>query len=254
MVDMTGISSGILKIFSSLIFWLILIVGVVFLIFLFLIIKKRKKLIYPLMELTDLGAGKIGAKIKIKNGAGWFKKKTTFFGLIDYGGEDVLRTWDKREVQNASSEDFHDINGRRGLIVVRKSDDPAILLPVNKAGISNKYKIVGEGKQGHLENIDLIPIKSMKLSNTDFLLEIAPADYRDASSKIIDSVSKETMSKWEKLAPYVVFGLLGIILLVSIIFIVQMVQHGQDSAKDMLLKAGQIVVDNGKNTVPSGAP
>lgn len=243
--DASAISSGFLTIFSSLFFWLGVILVLVISTFGYLFMRKRKKLIYPLVVLTDLGAGKIGAKIRLKRGAGWFKKKSMFFGLFDFGGEDILRTWDKREIQNASSEDFHDINGRRGIICIRKSDDPSILLPVNKAGTSNRYEIKGG---------ILVPVKNLKVINIELLNEIAPADYRDASSKIIDNAEKETMSKWEKLAPYVVFGFLGIIFLVCIIFIVQMVQHGQAEAKDLVLKAGQMAVDNARNTVTSGAP
>lgn len=247
--DFSGITGGLFSILSSFLFWGVAIVILVTLVFGGLIIRKRKKLSYPIIILTDLGAGKTGAQIRIKNGAGWFKKKSFFFGLWDYGGEDILRTWDKREIQNASSEDFHDINGKRGLIVVRKSDDPAILLPVNKAGTSNKYKIEGTGK-----GAILVPVKNMKVANVEFLAEIAPADYRDASSKIIDNDTKETMSKWEKLAPYILFGSLGIIVLVCIMILAQMVQHGQDNAKDMILEAGKQYIDSAKNVVASGAP
>lgn len=244
--DTSAISGGILSMTSSFIFWgavlIVLLIGV----FGFLILRQRKKLIYPIIILTDLGAGKIGAKIRTKKGAGWFKKKSMFFGLFDFGGEDILRTWDKREIQNASSEDFHDINGKRGLICVRKSDDPAILLPVNKVGTSNKYEIGNEG--------ELIPIKNMKITNIELLNQIAPADYRDASSKIIDNASKETMGKWEKIMPFIAIGGLAIIVLICIIFIVQMVKTSQDQAKDLILEAGKIVVESSKNIKSSSAP
>lgn len=244
--DLSGISNGILGMLTSFMFWGGVLVVLLSATIGYLLLRKGKKLIYPLIILTDLGAGKMGINARLKKGAGWFKKKTFFFGLYDYGGEDVLRTWDKREVQNASSEDFHDINGKRGLVVVRKSDDPAILLPINKAGTTNKYQ---SGKDG-----DLIPVKSMKITNIDLLSQIAPADYRDASTKIIENDTKETMSKWEKVLPFIAMGGLAIIVLICIIFIVQMVKTSQDQAKDLILEAGRLVLDVSKNVQTSGAP
>jgi hypothetical protein len=249
-LDMSGVSNGLLKIFSSLLFWGALLLVLFILTLGFLIIRKKKKLIYPLIVLTDLGAGKIGAKIKTKHGAGWFKKKTAFFGLFDYGGEDILKTWDKREVQNASSEDFHDINGVRGLICVRKSDDPSILLPLNKVGTSNNYKI--KDNSGDLEAI--VPVKAMRITNIELLNMIAPADYRDASSKILDADNKETMSKWEKIAPILVLSGLMIITLICIIFIVQMVNNSQTKSWENTLKSQEMILSNDINTQPSGAP
>ena len=43
---------------------------------------------------------------------------------------------DGRTIQSGSSEDFHEIDGKRGIIVIRKSDDPSIMLPLNKIGSS----------------------------------------------------------------------------------------------------------------------
>ena len=87
-------------------------------------------------------------------------------------------------------------------------------------------------------------IKNMEITNPKFLAEIAPADYRDASVKIISSTEKETRGKWEKLAPYVVFGTLAIIFMITIIMVVQMVKHGQAEAKDLILEAGKNVISS----------
>jgi len=231
--DFGGISGGLLKILTSFLFWGLVLIAIVGGTMLSLIIRKKRKLIYPIMIFTDLGAGKMGIKARLKNGAGWFKKKTMFFGLFDYGGEDILRTWDKREIQNASSEDFHDINGKRGLVVIRKSDDPSILLPVNKAGMNKDYNV---GKDG-----DLIPVKNMKVTNPIFLTQIAPADFRDASAKILDNNDKETMSRWQKVAPYIALGFIAIVLLICIIFIVQMVRSSQTESTKMVLDMGKMV-------------
>ena len=101
--DWGGISNVIFEWLTSFLFWGAVLVLILIVTFGSLAIRKRRKLIYPCIELTDLGAGKIGFK---SYKAGWFKSKTIFFGLFDYGGEDILRLKDKRVVQNASSEDF----------------------------------------------------------------------------------------------------------------------------------------------------
>ena len=255
--DFAGLSGVAFQWLTSFMFWGIALFLLLITTFGSLAVRKRRKLIYPAIELTDLGAGKVGFK---SYKAGWFKTKTMFFGMFDYGGEDVLRLKDGRQVQNASSEDFHEINGKRGLLIVRKSDDPAILVPANKAGTSDKYEqkeIMKKGKDGKLKGtgkFKLMPspvkaISRMEVTNLELLTEIAPADYRDASVKIINNAEKETQAKWEKLAPILVFGTMAIVFMITIILIVQMVKQGQAEAKDLILEAGRIAVDSARNTV-----
>ena len=241
--EMAGITSTFFGFLRTFLFWGLALVIILVVSWGSLVIRKKRKLVFPAIELTDLGNGKIGFK---SHKAGWFKTKTTLFGLLDYGGEDVLRLKDKRVVQNASSEDFHDINGKRGLLIVRKSDDPAILVPINKGGLNNKYKkeeILKDGKptgKYRLVAGNVETIKRMELTNLELLLEIAPADYRDASVKIISSTEKETQGKWEKLMPILIFGTMAIVFMITIILIVQMVKQGQTESKALLLEAGRM--------------
>lgn len=190
----------------SFIFWGILAFVLIFIVFGYLIIRKRRKLIYPTIELTDLGKGKIGFR---ETKSGWFKTRKIW--LYDYGGEEYLMTKDGRKIQGGSSEDFHDIRGKRGLIVYRKSDDPKILVPISKMWVENR-----------------------KLVNS-----IAPADYRDASVQIIKQAQAETQSTLEKILPYIAIGLLALIFFISIILIVQMVKNSQAEASKLILQAGQ---------------
>jgi hypothetical protein len=259
--DLAGVSGVAFSWLTSFMFWGIALFLVLLVTVGSLIIRKKRKLIYPAIELTDLGAGKIGFKT---HRAGWFKTKTMFFGMFDYGGEDILRLKDGRQVQDASSEDFHDIDGKRGLLVIRKSDDPAILVPVNKAGTTNNYKkeeifkkdkngnLVGTGKY-RLVPIPVTAVKKMEVTNAHLLAEIAPADYRDASVKIVNNTEKETQGKWEKLAPILVFGTMAIVFMITIILIVQMVKQGQTEAKNLLLEAGKVVLEASKNTIQASA-
>jgi|TARA_Y100000310_G_scaffold3308_1_gene4228 hypothetical protein len=260
--DFGGLSAVAWKWLTSFVFWGIGLVLVLLVVFGSLVVRKKKKLIYPAIELTDLGAGKIGFT---RHKAGWFKTRTIFFGLFDYGGEDILKLKDGRVIQSASSEDFHDIDGKRGLLITRKSDDPAILVPINKAGTSDNYE--GKDKKLVKRFLDLVkkpitpverkedpkftPVKAMELINPKLLLEIAPADYRDASSKIVFDAEKETRDKWEKLTPLLVFGTMAIVFLITIILIVQMVKQGQTESKDLILEAGRISSEQ-LNTVCKG--
>lgn len=257
--NMGEITSFMFKWLSSFVFWGILLFILLVVVFGSLMIRKRRKLIYPLIELTDLGAGKIGFR---ESKAGWFKTKTMFFGLYDYGGEDILRHKDGRTIQAGSSEDFHDINGKRGVIVIRKSDDPAIMVPVTRLGTSNRYvnqkgilnRILGK-KELVVKN-ELDTLKGLEVTNPNLLAEIAPADYRDASGKIVFSAEKETMGKWEKWAPYLVFGTMAIIFMITIILITQMVKNGQAEAKDLILQAGKMVKTGASSAIEAstGAP
>ena len=215
--DMGGLATTAFGWLRTSLFWGIGLFVLFTVVFGALIVRKRRKLQYPLLELTDLGAGKIGVR---ETKAGWFKTKKFFFGLYDYAGEEKLLTKDKREVQSASSEDFHDINGKRGLIVQRKPDDPMVLLPINK----------------------------MKVENSQLMNIIAPADYRDASAKILKQAENETMSRLEKMMPYITFFSLGLVFFICIILIIQMVKHSQSEAKDLVLEAGRIVADVSRST------
>ena len=245
MVDLGGLSSSALGLFTT--FW---IWGLIIFLFLvgtigFLLLRKRRKLIYPAVEVTDLGSGKIGMKI---SKAGWFKSRA--FWIFDYGGEFVMKMKDGREVQKVSSEDFHDIDGVRGLLVCRKADDPRVLLPINKAGTSSQYTtepILDSHRQPtgkvRLVKRSLNTLRGMKVINEYLLMEIAPQDYRDTASRIAFDAKNETMSKMEKIIPYLVFAGMGMIFIIAIILIVQMVKQGQANAKDLILEAGRMNSD-----------
>ena len=188
------------------IFWIAFLVIILFVLFGVLLIKKNKKFTFPTLILNDLGGGKIGVE---KTKAGWFKSGKILFGLLDKTGERRLETKDKRLVQQGSTEDFQEIGHQRGLILMAKSDDPKIL----------------------------VPIKRLKIENKELLMAIAPADYRDASSKIIKEAEHETREGWEKIASIVMYGLLGIILLISIILTIQYSKSQMNAANEIYERA-----------------
>lgn len=214
-LDTSAFTSGMFNILSSLLFWLILAVVLVIAVFGVLLIRKNRKLTNPVFEITSLGRGKIGIRTGKKMRGGWFKHHSTFFGLWDYGHEEVFKLKDNRIVLNISSEDFHEINGKMGVLVQRSPEDPRILVPINKA----------------------------RMENGELLTKIAPADYRGTVVDIIKKAEKETQDKMDKIMQYAFWG--GIILFsfISIILITKMVQQGQTEAKDLILEAGRMGSD-----------
>ena len=61
-------------------------------------------------------------------------------------------------------------------------------------------------------------------------MQIAPADYRDACSKIISDAEKESASRWETMAQVLVFGFVGVILFISIILVIQYSKNAMTEA------------------------
>ena len=224
-IGLAGISGTIIQWLTSFLFWGI--AGIIILVVVFgsLIYKKNKKLRIPIIVRTDLGNGK--AAFDLTKG-GWFKTQTTFFGLLDFKGEDIFRTKDKRVIQDASSSDYHEINGKMGLLVQRKSDDNKVLVPISKT-------VLSEDSQKEI-------------------CSIAPADYRDASNKINESANRETMGFMDKYLPMISWMVMGIIFLIIIILIVQMVKTSQAEAWKNTQEAIAMARTNAQAAIASSAP
>lgn len=236
MAGTVNFTNGLFSLLGTLVFWIIL--GVCFLggALTILIIRRKRKLNIPYIELLDIGRGKVSVKAGKKQKAGWFKHHSTLFGLWDYGYEEICKTKDKRIILNVSAEDYHDINGTPGLILQRSPEDPNILVPVTNA----------------------------KLINGALLNTIAPAEFRGVAVDIIRKGEKETSDRTKEIVQWVLFGGTILFALIAIILIVQMVNSGQDKASALILQAGQINSDNLKTicanyghvgtAIASGAP
>lgn len=216
LIDTSTFTGGMFSILSSLLFWLVMAVVFVIIAFMFLVVRRNKKLSINIIECTPLGRGKLGIKSGKKLKGGWFKHRTTLFGLWDYGYEEAFKTKDKRTVLSVSSEDYHEINGKMGLICLRSPEDPKILVPVNQA----------------------------KIENGDLLFKIAPADYRSTVVDIVKKAEKETQDKTDKIVQWVMWGGIIIFSFIAIVMIVQMVKSGQADAKELILEAGKMNTEN----------
>jgi len=204
MVSLAGVGSTFTSMFLSWGFWLIIGFVLIAVVFGSMYMRKKGKFKYPALLLTDNGNGKVGVEY---TRAGWFKSKKILGGLIDYSGEKRLEVKDGRIVQQGSTSDFHEIKSKAGLILQEKDDDPKVLVPINKA---------------------LLSADSQRM-----IMEIAPADYRDACSKIISDAEKESLSKWETLAQVLVFGLVAMVLFISIILVIQYSKNAMSEANQI---------------------
>jgi len=196
-------------------FWVGLLLFMVICVFAFLFIRRWKILSVPIIEEVPIGRGKLQIKTKKMKG-GWFKNNLTFFGLYDYGGEDIFRLKDGRRVYGVSSMDYHDINGKPGLIVTRSSQDPRILAP----------------------------IQSVLLRNGEILETVAPIELRSASVDIIKKAEKETADKTAQMVQWVMWGGIIIFSFIAIIMITQMVGKGQEEASNLIMEAGKMNTEN----------
>jgi ABC-type Fe3+-siderophore transport system permease subunit len=225
MVNLGGIGSTATGALMTWGFWLLILVVVLGVSVGSLAMRKKAKYLFPTVIFTDNGNGKVGIRF---TRAGWFKSKKVLGGLFDVGGERRLEVKDGRIVQKGSSADFHEIGFKTALILMEKPDDPKILVPVDRC---------------------MLDAKSLKI-----LMAIAPADYRDASSKIISDAEKESMSKWTEIAQMLVFGFIGMVLFISIILVIQYVRNTMADAQALHREALQFYEKSLErlSAVPSG--
>jgi len=199
-----GVGSTVTSMALSWGFWLILAVVIFAVIFGGLFMRKKGMFKFPAVIFTDNGNGKVGLKF---TRVGWFKSNKILGGLIDYSGERRLEVKDGRIVQQGSTQDFHELNFKVGLLLHEKPDDPKVLVPIQRC---------------HLD------INSQKMLNA-----IAPADYRDACSKIIADAEKEGISQWQTMAQILVFGFVAMVLFISIILVIQYSKNAMTEANQI---------------------
>ena len=208
--NLGGMGGAIVAWGSSMLFWAIIALVFVFIVIGFLYIKKQFSYKFPVCEVVGVGDGKV--MLEYSKG-GWFKKKKFFFGLIEAGGEQELRVKrGGRKVQQVSSMDYHEINGKRGLIVKRKDDDPEVLVPLSKFEIRNEI----------------------------LLSEIAPADYRDAVIDILDEKRKETLTWWDENKSTLLLAGVIIFALISLIIIFNFAKGESSAWREAMTKVNQL--------------
>jgi len=216
--------------------WIVIVGVLVAVTFGFLALRKKRKLIYDCIEIVNYGSEKAGYNV-IK--CGYFGRKKMLKGLWD-SGEERLETKDGDVIYEFSTEDFQEVNGKRGVIAYRDPVNQNILVPISKSKVI-AYR------------------DDKKITAAELLGEIAPAEFRDVALDIIKDADKETSDWKERMIQFVMWGLIIVFSLVSIIVIAQMVKHGQTEANDLILEAGKTCLEGAKQVCSeiaagSGAP
>lgn len=221
---------------------LIVVIFVIFAVLVggFLYLRKRKKLIFPAVEFVDLGSGRVNFNFLGMKAAGWFGRKSKFFGLWD-SGDKVMKLKTGEYVIDFSEEDFHEVNGRRGIVFYRNPANRQ-LFPINDLSLTdNKEKVISDKDK-------VYSINNIVVSNKDITATIADATFIDEGARLLQENERETTSKLDKILPILLFIGVIIFALVSIIVITQMVTKGQAKAADVLMNAGKVCSDYAKTS------
>lgn len=205
--DIASISTMLMRYVVNPLIWLIIIIVVAGGTFGILWFRKRRKFLYPVAEVVDLGRGHGAINCDLK--AGYFGKKS-YLGGLWWGGEEVVKTTLGDTIEDFSTEDFQEVNGKRGIVCFR---DP-------------------------LRRNVLVPISKFQINGKEFVANIAPSDYTDTAIDIIKDSVAETSDWKDKMIQFVGWALLVVFSLVAIIVIVQMVKQGQEKSAELLLQAG----------------
>lgn len=223
----SGGASLVLQWLFSPLIWVVIVFAILATVIGSLWIRRRRKFVYQCMEVVDYSSGKTGFNLMP---AGWFGKKKAFRGWYDYGDEQ-LETVDGDLINDFSTEDFQEINGKRAIVCARSPTNANVLVPISKVSIKGK----------------------------SMLMEIAPADYQDTAARIIDDADRETADRVAQIVQWVLIGGTIIFALVAIIIIAQMVKQGQREAANLIVEAGKTCLENAKEvcrtlatTAPSG--
>jgi len=214
MADFSVVTSMLMQWLLSPVIWIVIIFIIASVSILFMWIRKKRKLIYQCLEVVNYSRGKTGFNL-LK--AGWYGKNK-FLRLYDWGEEQV-ETQDGELILNFSTEDFQEINGKRGIVVARDPVNPDVLVPIN----------------------------NVRIKGEEMLAEIAPAEYRDAAISIIKDADKETADYTKRIMEWVIIGGVIIFAVIAIIIVAQMIKNGQKEASDLIIRAGDTCLKNARD-------
>lgn len=219
MVDTSLFSGMIFSWGNSIFVWTIVIAIAVVIIGGILYINKRRKLKYNVLELVPFGNGKFGFNL---GKAGLFSSSSSLGGLWDNKKGDRYKTAKGNLIIGATTEDLHDIFGKKGFIVMRHPEDPQAVIPISKAEIINR----------------------------DIFLELAPIDIRDAGVELMKENIKETQGWIDKYGAIISIGLLVMLGVIGFVVAGQVFNHAIDKSMEIQ----QMTCSNSVHSSPSTAP
>jgi uncharacterized membrane protein len=214
-IDLGGIGSQLIQWVINPILWAVILFGLAIIAFGILHIRKRNKLKYQCIEIVRYGdSNRYGFNVIP---CGWFGKNKRLFGLLDYGPE-IMKTKTGEQIVGFSTDDYQEVNGKRGVIVFRDPLNQNILAPIDK-----------------------ISIKGSEMLNA-----IAPQDFRDVAQSLMNDAEAETQDKNMKMAQMVLVGAAVVVFLIAIIMILQYAKHVTDQSAETLTTASSTCLSNAK--------
>ena len=230
-LNVGGITSYVISWFGSIFFWfavaIILVVGFGII----LMVRKKRTLKFTALELTFLKEGKV--VIEWSN-AGWFGKKSAFFGFFNYGRQKVMKLADGREIREFSVDDYHELRrkgkAKRCILVTSHPEDKTMVVLLSRS--------------------------SLDPTTLEAIYEIAPADYRDSAVDSFNESVNELKGTMDRMMPYILLGGIVIFFIIGIIINGQLVSKAVDSATMMLADAGDTLENIAQlvSSRPSTAP
>lgn len=210
-MDINNILTIISPFLTSWAIWGVIIFVLLIILIYSLWLNKNRRFYELAIIVSEKGNGKVSFQL---TKVGWVHSKKILNGLIGYGVEKRFETKDGRIIQQGSTSDFHQFNNflkksktEHGFLLLEKNDDPKILLPISEVNLTEKSR--------------------------ECLLKIAPADFRDACSKIINDAENETKWNWTTASQILVLGFVGLILFISIILVIQYSQNAITQANEI---------------------
>lgn len=212
-LELSGILGIVLSWFSSVVFWFVVAIVILIGVMIILTLRKKRNLSFPAFEITCLKDGKTVIE---HHKAGWFGKKKTLFGLMDYGKQKVMRLNDGRVVHDFSIDDYHEYRkkgkGKRAIIVTAHPEDKSMVVPISNSKLDSK--------------------------SLNAVYEIAPADYRESAVEAFNDSSKELKGTMDRILPYVMLGGIIIFFIVGLVITGQIISKAVESSASMLADAG----------------
>lgn len=178
--------------------------------FLYLKIRRRRRLKFPIHEITEYGVNTLKA--------GWLGINLHLRGLW-WTGREIMRTDENEIIEGFSEEDFTEINGERGIIICRDAISKR-LFPISRL---------------------IIDKESRKI-----MARVPPKEFIDTSVEIIKEAKDETSDRLTKILQFVAWALVLIISLLAIVFIVQMIKSSQQEASKLVLEAGKTCLESAR--------
>lgn len=215
MADMSVFTNLIFSWLTTPFIWVFIVFIICGVTWVFLVVRKKRKMIYDCIELVDLGE-QLGINT-FK--CGYVGRKKHLFGWWD-SGDEVLQTDTGERIEQFSTRFFKQINGHKGVVCFRHPERQEILIPVDKVKMDEKYKTL--------------------------IASIASADYSNTAVDIIKETELETSDWTKNVMEWALLGGTIIFALVAIILVTQMVKHGQTEASELIKSAGDTCLSGAK--------